>query len=47
MEKKLLREGFTKEVPKWQGTKCRSGTGSSGQRYKDVTQHNQLRKQNM
>lgn len=50
MGKTLVREDFTEEVlelPKCQGTKYTMGTGSSGQRHKDATQHSQLRKQNM
>lgn len=50
MGKTLVREDFTEEVlelPKCQGAKYTTGTGSSGQRHKDATQHSQLRKQNM
>lgn len=48
--KDIGQEDFTEEVlelPKCQGTKYTTGTGSSGQRHKDATQHSQLRKQNM
>lgn len=50
MGKTLVREDFTEEVlelPKCQGAKYTRGTGSSGQRLRDATQHSQLRKQNM